>query len=389
MRSAHIRALTGVRFFAALWVVVYHSTRYHLDLLETHHPQLLELVRPLAMQGVRGVDLFFILSGFVLTLNYLDEIGPRLDLAKAGRYLWLRLARVWPLYVTLLVVSGLLIKVRASLWGTAHEGKLTVGSFLEQLFMVQLWTSPHPDGTSWDGPAWSISAEWLAYLLFPVLALVVLRLQQRVRARGLLLATAVVMTPLLVVAITRGTQEPWAWVPRILCEFVAGMLLCAAISRLRVTDRQRTVAGALALAIVVGLVGYFHLTADVRGAGMFATFALVPLVGCLAVGTGPLTALLATPALVLGGQISYGLYLWHSPMLYAFRDLTTHSRLHLEPLDRYHAELVWIVVVVATAWVTHRLVEEPARKLLRDRLDRRFPPVRQPLVGTGSSGDAG
>lgn len=385
MRTSHIRALTGVRFFAALWVVVYHSTRHNLELLEAHHPWVHDVVWPLAAQGVRGVDLFFILSGFVLTLNYLDEIGPRFDLGKAARYLWIRLARIWPLYVALLLVAGALIQLRATLWGSAARGKLTVGSFLEQLFMVQLWTSPEPDGTSWDGPAWSISAEWLAYVLFPLLALVTLRLQRRLRARTLFLASGLVMTPLLVIAINHASQAPWAWLPRILCDFTAGMLMCAAVSRLRLTHRQRAGAGVLAIAIVVGLVAYLYLTVDVRGAGMFATFPLLPFVGALAVASGPLSALLSTSALVLGGQVSYGLYLWHSPMLYAFRDVTTYSRLRLEPLHRYYAELAWIPVIVLTAWVTFRFLEEPARRSMRRLLDRQFPPTDRPLIPSESA----
>ena len=63
MRSQHIRALTGVRFFAALWVVVYHSTRHNQALLVEHHTQAHYLVYPFTSAGVRGVDLFFILSG--------------------------------------------------------------------------------------------------------------------------------------------------------------------------------------------------------------------------------------------------------------------------------------------------------------------------------------
>ena len=57
MRSQHIRALTGVRFFAALWVVVYHCTRHNGLLLADIHPEVRELTYPITSAGVRGVDL--------------------------------------------------------------------------------------------------------------------------------------------------------------------------------------------------------------------------------------------------------------------------------------------------------------------------------------------
>ena len=106
MRSQHIRALTGVRFFAALWVVVYHSTRHNFPFLYSHHHDAVVAVSPLVIAGVRGVDLFFILSGFVLALNYMDQLGTRVRLRPTLRFLWLRLARIWPLYMLVIVGAG-------------------------------------------------------------------------------------------------------------------------------------------------------------------------------------------------------------------------------------------------------------------------------------------
>jgi hypothetical protein len=53
MRSQHIRALTGVRFFAALWVVVYHCTRHNAILLANHHPDIRAITYPITSAGVR------------------------------------------------------------------------------------------------------------------------------------------------------------------------------------------------------------------------------------------------------------------------------------------------------------------------------------------------
>ena len=162
MRSQHIRALTGVRFFAALWVVIYHIARHNQALLVEHHTEAHYLVYPVTSAGVRGVDLFFILSGFVLALNYMDRMGARLEVRTALRFLWLRLARIWPLYMLVIVAAGLLRIVRSELWGSAGTNPVTWTNLLRQALMVQQWFPPDRGPNSWVGPAWSLSAEWLA-----------------------------------------------------------------------------------------------------------------------------------------------------------------------------------------------------------------------------------
>ena len=75
---------------------------------------------------------------------------------------------VWPIYLVTMHLAALWIIVTLHLGNTPSPDaeKLTAMSYIRQLLMVQLWFEPFFDGTSWDGPAWSISAEWLAYLCF-------------------------------------------------------------------------------------------------------------------------------------------------------------------------------------------------------------------------------
>ena len=102
------------------------------------------------------------------------------------RFLWLRLARIWPLYMLVIVGAGLLRLVRYQLWGSAGTDPVTWTNLLRQALMVQQWFPPERGPYSWVGPAWSLSAEWLAYLLFPVVVLFVARAHRRMRARTLL-----------------------------------------------------------------------------------------------------------------------------------------------------------------------------------------------------------
>ncbi len=384
MRTEHIKALTGIRFFAALWVVLYHSTRHNSGVLDRNFPNAIDLVRPVIGMGLRGVDLFFILSGFVLALNYLDQLGPRWDLAKAGRFLWMRLARVWPLFITVTILTMGTMLLRHIWWGSVGVGKLTASRFWEQLLMVQLWNDPVTGGSSVPGPAWSLSAEWLAYLLFPLLALVVLRLHHLMRARALFIASAVALVPLMIQLLAfHNFTGSYGWTLRILCEFTAGMLLCAAISRLDLTDRQRTIAGVGGLVVIAVLVAllYFSYFHGPRWTASFGVFLFLPLIGCLAAGTGPLRKVLSTRVMVLGGGLSYALYLVHSPMLYLFRDVLRKSGwFEVTPLTEFYLELAYIPVIVVTAWALFRYVEEPSRRMMRSMLAHDFPRADHALV---------
>jgi peptidoglycan/LPS O-acetylase OafA/YrhL len=382
MRSQHIRALTGVRFFAALWVVLYHVTRHNRLVLAETHENVHRALAPLTSAGVRGVDLFFILSGFVLALNYLDRMGGRFEIRTTLRFLWLRLARIWPLYMLVIVGAGLLRLIRSELWDSAPTGPVTWTNLLRQALMVQMWIPPERGPRSWVGPAWSLSAEWLAYLLFPLFVLLVARAHKRLRVRTLLLLAAVAMMPLVIGLAMRGDFGGQVWILRILCEFGTGMILCAAASRLRLTPRVRRLAGVGAILCVLAAIAWLYVARELEGPAWWSRMIIVsfvPLIFFIAVGTGPMHDVLATRALVLGGGISYALYLVHSPMLNLFRDVTEFTRFHLDPRPRLYAELLFIPVIVLVAWALYRFFEEPVRRGMRGLLDTPFTRVRGPV----------
>ena len=167
VRTGEIKALSGLRIVAAVWVVLFHFR----PLLEQAAPGFRSALAPVLNCGAQGVDLFFILSGFVLTWTYLDRMGDSWSTRATLHFLWLRLARVWPVYlVTLhLAAAWIIFTLYVGHEPSKAVDQLNAVSYVRQVFLVQLWFQPYFDGSSWDGPAWSISAEWLAYLLFGVL----------------------------------------------------------------------------------------------------------------------------------------------------------------------------------------------------------------------------
>ncbi|TFV59350.1 acyltransferase [Mycobacterium sp. PS03-16] len=385
MRSGEIRALSGLRIVAAVWVVLFHFR----PLLAQAAPDLASALAPLLDCGAQGVDLFFILSGFVLTWTYLDRMGQSWSTRATVRFLWLRLARVWPVYlVTMhLAAAWIIFTLNVGHVPSPAVDQLTAVSYLRQLFLVQLWFQPFFDGSSWNGPAWSISAEWLAYLLFGALILVVFRIARVTRARGLLwLAVAASLPPTLLLLATGEFYTPWSWLPRIVMQFTAGALACAAVRKLRLTTRARQGFGLLSLAIAATMVGALYYLdarppASIRDASGLVDVLFVPLVVTLAVGAGTLPRLLSARPMVYLGHISFGLYMVHELVHTAWNWAAVQFEITLTPGIAAQAVVLGLLAVSTVgAAVLYHVVEEPARLWMRRMVD-----VRDSGTGPGSS----
>ncbi|MDP7704053.1 MULTISPECIES: acyltransferase [unclassified Mycobacterium] len=374
-----IKALTGLRIIAALWVVLFHFRPMLTDV----SPEFRENLAPVLNCGAQGVDLFFILSGFVLTWNYLDRMGGEWSTRATVHFLWLRLARVWPVYLLTMHLAALIVIL------SLHVGHvplpevrdLTAISYVRQVLLVQLWFEPFFDNTSWDGPAWSISAEWLAYLLFGVIVLVILRFERTTRARSLMvLAFAACLPPVVLLLASGYFYTPWSWLPRIVTQFIAGALACAAVRRLRLSTRARYVAGYLSLVLVAAMVGILywfdaHPISGVVDSGGVVDVLFVPLVITLAIGLGSLPWVLSTRLMVYGGEISFCLYMVHELVhtVWGWAVL----QFDITPQDNpWKWNVIGLIVIaLLLSSLMYHFVEEPARRWMRRMIGARAAPA--------------
>jgi peptidoglycan/LPS O-acetylase OafA/YrhL len=398
VRSGDIKALTGLRIIAAVWVVLFHFR----PLLSDAAPRFRDALSPVLNCGAQGVDLFFILSGFVLTWNYLDRMGWSWSTRATLHFLWLRLARVWPVYLVTLHLAALWVIF------TMHVGHVpwqdlsgfNAVSYVRQVLLVQLWFQPFFDGSSWDGPAWSISAEWLAYLMFGVLVLVIFRMAHATRARSLMwLAVAASLPPVVMLLVSGQFYTPWSWLPRIVMQFTAGALVAAAVTRLRPTDRGRRGAGYVSVLLLAGVVGLLYLfdahpLHGVVDTGGLVDVLFVPLVMTLAIGTGSLPALLSTRLMVFGGQISFCVYMVHELVHTAWIWAAEQFQLTLQGTVGKLIVAGLLAITVGAAIVLFHFVEEPARRWMRRMVDKGGPnadartdPAAQPATGKLQSVD--
>lgn len=361
-----IPALTGLRFIAAIWVVVFHIR----GSLYTEFPWL-SSIAPVLNYGSLGVDLFYVLSGFVIALSYTENLGRRWRSSASGRFIWARLARIWPAYAVTLMVAAVW---HGALLGSGRDPvpveDYSAASFVRQLTLVVVWTEPDTDRLTWNGPAWSVSVEWLAYLFFPLLALLLFRLARLASLRVLLVLLVGSLSPLIVLGAAFGHQyAPYFWMIRIASGFLAGALLLLIVRRLRVTmtSRRESTASALALlSIAAFVVGCYVLDATGRAHLTPALMVLVvPLIGGLALGRSHVVRFLASKPLVLGGSISYSVYLVHmlviEPYWFALSWVpgfvvgTVASKIVLVLLP---------VLSCLVGWMLWRWVEEPSRRFM-------------------------
>ncbi len=377
MRGGEIKALTGLRFVAAAWVVLFHFR----PMLREAYPGLFDALAPVLNCGAQGVDLFFILSGFVLTWNYLDRMGPSFSARDSLHFLWLRLARVWPVYLVTLHLAALWIIFTLYVGHVPSKAvdQLTAVSYVRQLLLVQLWFQPYFDGSSWDGPAWSISAEWLAYLLFAPLVLVIFRISHATRARSLMwLAVAASLPPVLLLLSSGQFYTPWSWLPRIVMQFTAGALVAAAVGRLRPSDRARRGAGYVSVLLIGAIVGLMyvldaHPLPDVTDSGGLVDVLFVPLVMTLAIGTGSLPGVLSTRPMIFGGQVSFCLYMVHELVHTVWGWSAEQFGLTLAGPAGKFVVLGLLAIALGAAVLLFHVVEEPARRWMRKMMEARRP----------------
>lgn len=297
-------ALTGIRGIAAWLVVIYHVRFSFLTILPP------ELVTAFG-KGYLAVDLFFVLSGFVLWFNYGEKLrsGGR---GQVAHFLWRRFTRVWPLHgfmLLLFVIFAALLVVR----GTPNV-RYPFDELPLHFLLIQNWG--FTNNLRWNDPAWSISAEFAAYLTFPLIVLAV-RWERLSAAAligiGVLVCAALAMLLQSVGAEKLGDDVPRLGLWRCLAQFSLGIVACLLWRKWHGRPRAALLAvlvclALLAVRIVTGIAEYYVLPAALT-AGILA----------LALDRSIVARLLSSRPAVYLGEISYSTYLSHLLLFILFK----------------------------------------------------------------------
>jgi peptidoglycan/LPS O-acetylase OafA/YrhL len=324
-------ALTGLRFFLALWVILHHLTGPGQELGTVLSGVLPGPLFTLIRGGYQAVTTFFVLSGFVLTRSYWTAAWSREGL---GKYFKGRVARVYPVYLlSMLVVARFILEDQT-------PGRF--GYLAAHLTLTQAWLGPIP--VQWNTPAWSLSCEMFFYAVFPLLGAFLVRRARWpwIAAMG---AVACVLTRAMWAVGVSDAIKPLVH----LSDFLMGIVAACAFELVqgRVRGWWLYVPGFLGAASAI----IFEKWLPVDLNSVLRLMNGVLLVG-LAIGCRALSG----RVLVYLGKASYAMYILHVPIMWWYLR-ESHS----------FSPMLYVGMVIAASAIVYSAIEEPANRLLRRR----------------------
>lgn len=355
-----IHALTSLRFFAALFVVFFHTLWPVIPGLT--HATISGRVLSL---GFLSVGFFFLLSGYILSIVYLREGQP---VARRSFYA-ARFARVYPLFlVTLVAGTPFLLFARIARYGMSAALEKTAVTFLANIFMLQAWVTKL---RGIDNPNWSLSVETVFYILFPFLGVWIWRLKSRSQVMFAGLAVYAASQALLWMVYGHVNQDVAEMNPLLnLGTFTMGILLArwhTLYRRQHGPSPGSTLASGLALILVVaafaGVAAWQPRPSQaVLGDGLLAPI-FAALLWAFSNNRSLFSRWLSAPWLVVLGEASYGLYLIHFVLYQLFQAFGGDRIPALYP--------VYLLGSIGLSVLSLYYVETPARKWLLKRLQTR------------------
>lgn len=349
--------IDGLRGIAVLAVVIYHA-----------YPARLQ-------GGFTGVDVFFVISGYLITRLILLDIDS--GTFSVGSFYVRRIRRIFPALVTLLVVSLLFGGV--ILWSDEFKN-LAKHSFASALFVANF--ALRSEAGYFDSEAiakplhhlWSLGVEEQFYIFWPLIICGLARLRARLLAMTIVLLFASLAEGLyrlkvdpvgafylpqsraweLLAGSALAIREMRSWGTRTNDKFARLVGVLFAKARPVANFFRGDFLGILGMALLLG--GFFVIESGNQFPGLWAG---IPVVGALLViGVGEESVVgrtvLRRQLLVRLGRVSYPLYLWHWPLL-SFSEILKGQR-----PTRYEIFAI-LIVALLLAILTYRIIEQPFR----------------------------
>ena len=338
--------IEGLRAFAVVSVVLYHA-----DLLGVRG-------------GFIGVDVFFVISGFLITRLLLEAVGEH-GIRALPTFYTRRIRRLLPAAMTVVVATVAAARIWApslQVRPIAIDGIFT--TFYGLNYRLAFEGTQYLNEGSAASPLqhfWSLAVEEQFYLCWPILIVLVLYLGRRHRQAllGVLLALIVAGSFYYSVFLT-PRDAPWAYFSLGTRAWELGLGALVALSAARLARLPAPVAyigGGLGLAAVVA--SAFLYTGQTPYPGSAAALPVVGaavLIACGCAGQRGVGILLGLRPLQFGGRMSYSWYLWHWPMLVIAPMVLGHAL-------GWPERVIVVVASLAAAFVTFKLIENPARSL--------------------------
>jgi len=345
--------LTSLRGIAAFLVLLYHLKIF------LHQHELTNNFSFLYNKAYLAVDFFFILSGFILSLSYYEKFSKAITSKNISQFIIKRIARIWPLHIFILCCFISIPSVLYLTERSIDNSQFSAMSFLTKTFLVDLWFVGHDYWKSWNTPSWTISGEFLAYLLFPFMARGFSNSFKTILLIYILLLSAIALAYEFFGFVSLGEGITSLGLLRCIFSFAIGICIFCVYEHIKAKVTNKT---GIFIA-VFGFTSFVFLAYNFTSNHFFVPLLFSMTILGLVLSKSLFHDWLSTPKLVYFGEISYSLYLNHVFVI------TWYIMLFLP--DAGYASLfdisAIILISVLSAHFTYQWVEKPMRKKLNNK----------------------
>ena len=357
-----IRGLTGLRGVAAILVVWFHMR----DALEARGLLVdLPLLAARFIDGSKSVDVFFVLSGFIMALSYRKWFQQTVPANLYFSFLSRRFARIYPLHLFMLALVVALVATARVMNAATVNGldRFDYAELIPYLLLIQAW-GPFTQGVGeWNPPAWSISIEALAYLFFPFLMWLIVRFKG---SGAWLLLSITIAIGFSLNAVTTWDMSGFGACARGLSEFALGCVTAQFYQSRLSTWFQSNLGSWVAM---LGLIAAFALT-PVSGFIIAVASAAALLALC---GSNPSSRFFSWRPVYFLGEISYSIYLGHFIFMSICWRLVSVNWMRTSTLAAAAGILLVNLLIIGFATATYYGIERPGRDLLTGQRKRTTP----------------
>jgi len=352
--ASHDNGFNLVRLVCALLVVVYHT--WMMNRGAPHADPLTRLLAPNTDLGALAVGVFFVISGMFIARSWMDD--PHL-----GRFALRRVARIVPGLFACLLLSTVLAVVFFSApgWQGLFDPAPWRYVFGNSVLHGLVYNIPGEElripgvlgGQDLNGPLWTLYWEGRMYVMVALIGLAAaLPLRTWMRGAAVFLLLGANLFP--------EVAGGYVWEVRMWSLFLVGMLLQTLAHELRIGWRH------VACALALLLLNWTRNSALTPSPLSWFGIALLAVTLALCVGSRSTASSLPWAAHVQRHDYSYGIYIWHWPVIIMLREV-------LPPVGPVGLTLATLAVVLPLAALSWHLVERPALRAARRWLGRRAP----------------
>lgn len=373
-RAINLPNLTPLRGFAALFVVIFHFNEIFVQFVAQEQTMFLR-------KGYLMVDLFFIMSGFIMLHVYGESFSISVNIKKFSAFIKARFSRLYPLHLFTLLTAIILFYSSSVTVDPITARVCNPNAIITNLLMLH--SCGLHDIFTWNVPSWSISAEWWAYMVFPFLALLVSKNKKvGIFVIGLM---AIVIYYLIVFVLPRTN----AFVPTIpnlihdldltfdygylrgLAGFMMGMLVYIGFQN-KMLNRifSKDILGLCCIIVLIVLMHYGMN--DLVYIPLFMVLVL-----CFSANEGFIAKICSVKVFQYLGDISYSIYMIHTLIIFIAGDYFLKVLGITFKVNEPHAVSffyglfacwLYVLAVILVASITYHLIEKPSRKWLNKKL---------------------